>query len=47
MLAASGGELEEFYRQCRQLAKKDAAERQRILDHYVDNHRAQYTHEIK
>jgi len=47
MLAASGGELEEFYRQCRQLAKKDAAERQRILEHYVDSHRAQYTHEIK
>lgn len=41
MLAASGGDLEEFYQKCRQLAKKDAAERLRILEHYVDNNRAQ------
>jgi predicted aminopeptidase len=41
ILAESGGDLEQFYQKCRQLAKKDAAERLRILAHYVDNNRAQ------
>ena len=41
MLSESGGDLEEFYQKCRQLAKKDAAERLRILEHYVDNNRIQ------
>ena len=41
ILSASGGDLEEFYQKCRQLAEKEAAERQRILEHYVDNHRTQ------
>ena len=35
MLSVSGGDLEEFYQKCRQLAKKDAAERHRILEHYM------------
>lgn len=35
MLSASGGDLEGFYQQCRQLAKKDAAERLRILADYM------------
>ena len=41
MLSASGGNLEEFYQKCRQLAKKDALERHRILAHYIDNTQAQ------
>jgi predicted aminopeptidase len=39
MLSASGGDLGEFYRKCRQLAKKDAAERQRILAYLIDGTR--------
>jgi predicted aminopeptidase len=39
MLSASGGDLEEFFQRCRQLAKKDAAERHRILEHYIDSNR--------
>jgi predicted aminopeptidase len=35
MLSVSGGDLEKFYQKCRQLAKKDAAERHRILEHYM------------
>lgn len=39
MLSASGGDLEEFYQNCRQLAKKDATERQRILEHLINSNR--------
>jgi predicted aminopeptidase len=39
ILAASNGDLEEFYQTCRELAQKDAAERHRILEHYSDSHR--------
>ncbi|MGD9043246.1 MAG: aminopeptidase [Desulfobacterales bacterium] len=41
ILAASGGGLEEFYQRCRELAKKDKAERQRILEDYLDSNLAQ------
>ncbi|MCK5206253.1 MAG: aminopeptidase, partial [Desulfobacterales bacterium] len=37
MLSASGGDLEEFYKKCRQLAKKDPTERHRILEHLIDS----------
>jgi predicted aminopeptidase len=39
ILSESGGDLEEFYQRCRQLAKKDAAERHRILENYIDRNR--------
>ncbi|MDH3885044.1 MAG: aminopeptidase, partial [Desulfobacterales bacterium] len=39
MLSASGGDLEEFYQKCRQLAKKDATERNRILAQLIDSNR--------
>ena len=39
ILSASGGDLEEFYQTCRQLAKKDAAERHRILENYINRNR--------
>ena len=35
ILNASGGDLEEFYQRCRALAEKDAADRQRSLEHYM------------
>ena len=37
MLSESGGNLEKFYQKCGQLAKKEPAERHRILDQYVNN----------
>jgi predicted aminopeptidase len=39
ILSESGGDLEEFYQRCRQLAKKDAAERHRILENYIGRNR--------
>jgi predicted aminopeptidase len=36
MLAECGGNLEKFYQKCRQLAKKKAAERNRILNQYIN-----------
>jgi len=37
MLSESGGNLEKFYQKCGQLAKKEPAERHRILEQYVNN----------
>jgi predicted aminopeptidase len=37
ILYESGGDLETFYRVCRQLAKKEPSERQRILTQYTDH----------
>ena len=37
MLSDSGGDLEVFYQKCRQLAKKELQERQRILADYPQN----------
>jgi predicted aminopeptidase len=34
ILSETGGDLEKFYQRCRQLAKKEPAERNRILQHY-------------
>jgi hypothetical protein len=34
MLSDSGGNLQKFYQKCGQLAKKDIAERHRILEQY-------------
>ena len=39
IMVESGGDLEEFYRRCRQLAQKDATERHRILEGYIDGNR--------
>ena len=36
ILSESGGDLEKFYQKCRQLAKKEPAERNRILQDYKD-----------
>ncbi len=35
MLSETGGDLEQFYQKCRLLAKKDAAERNRMLEYYI------------
>jgi len=35
LLSESEGDLEKFYQKCRQLAKKEPAERHRILEHYI------------
>ncbi len=37
MLSESGGNLEKFYQKCGQLAKKEPAERHRILQQYVND----------
>jgi predicted aminopeptidase len=37
MLSESGGNLEKFYQKCGQLAKKEPAERNRILEQYTNN----------
>jgi predicted aminopeptidase len=37
ILSESGGDLEKFYQKCRQLAKNDPPERNRILEQYVNN----------
>ena len=37
MLSESGGNLEDFYLKCARLAKKEPAERDRILEHYANN----------
>jgi predicted aminopeptidase len=41
ILSASGGDLEKFYQKCRQLAKKDALERHRILAHHIESTQVQ------
>jgi predicted aminopeptidase len=40
MLSDSGGNLEKFYQKCGQLAKKEPAERQRILEQYEASRRS-------
>ena len=47
MLSESGGNLEKFYRNCRQLAKKEPAERHRILEQYVNRTAEQGIQEVK
>jgi predicted aminopeptidase len=37
ILSETGGDLEKFYQKCRQLAKKEPAERNRILQDYKDS----------
>ena len=40
MLSDTGGDLESFYEKCRQLAKKEPQERQRVLTGYLQNTQA-------
>jgi predicted aminopeptidase len=40
MLSDTGGNLESFYEKCRQLAKKEPQERQRVLTGYLQNRQA-------
>jgi len=47
MLSESGGNLEIFYQKCDQLAKKEAGERNRILEQYVNRTAEQSVQEVK